>query len=108
MTKIKPTNAMRRFAGVAIFLAIYVCQLVAFNMSLHAYSQSIFLIFIIPAIFIFGWVAGGLVLGELVLKRPSGLPAWGYGFLTALLTSVIFVLAVFAYQSSLPNTGRGL
>ena len=37
MTQIKPTNAMQRFVGVAIFFAIYVCQLVAFNMSLHAY-----------------------------------------------------------------------
>ncbi len=99
---------MQRFVGVAIFFAIYVCQLVAFNMSLHAYNQSLLLIFIIPAIFIFGWFAGGLALGGLVLKRPSGMRAWGYGFLIALLTSVVFVLAVFAYQSSVPNTGRGL
>jgi hypothetical protein len=99
---------MKRFAGLVLFLAVYAAQLVALIGSFYAFNQSLLLTFSIPAILIFGWLSGGLVLGGLVLTPSNGTRPWSRGFLYALLASAIFCAALFTFKIGSPNTGRGL
>lgn len=97
----------RRTLGVAMVVAIYGAQVLAYGAIRGPFQQSVMMAICIPAILIVGWLLAGLVLGAMVINRSCGGWRFAIGLVCSLLLSFLFIKASLYYLSNLPETYQG-
>ena len=97
----------RRLLGICLVVAVYAIQCFAFMALWIRAQHSPLGILIVPLILIPGWLASGLILGALVIRRGDGVRHFLIGLIVALFATICLVAAGLNHLNNLAPTYHG-